>query len=207
VSAAVERAGAAPPLTTRTALAIVVPHLAGHAVVCANGFISRWAFAAGDRESHFYMIGSMGLASSIGLGIATARPGAAVAVLDGDGNVLMNLGALASIAAAAPPRFRHVVLDNGAYASTGNQPTISRRVALEAIAAAAGYARVARVRDRAGLEHALAEHLDSTGPTFLLVETAVDEGPPAPRIPFSPPEMTARFRSAVGASVAPSETR
>jgi thiamine pyrophosphate-dependent acetolactate synthase large subunit-like protein len=184
-------------LTTRAALEVVVPMLDGHAVVCANGFISRWACAAGDRDSHFYMIGSMGLASSIGLGIAAARPGQAVAVLDGDGNVLMNLGALASVAASAPARFRHVVLDNGVYASTGNQPTISRRVALDAIAAAAGYARVARVRDAAALREALGAHLAAPGPSFLLVETVPDAGPPAPRIPFTPEEMTARMRRAL----------
>ncbi|HEY8516811.1 MAG TPA: thiamine pyrophosphate-dependent enzyme [Candidatus Binatia bacterium] len=183
--------------TTRDAIAAALPELADHVVVCANGYISRWAHALGDRDTHFYMIGSMGLASSIALGVATARPGVPVAVLDGDGNVLMNLGALPMIGVLAPERFRHVVLDNGVYASTGNQPTISSRVALEEIARAAGYEAVARVRDAAAIAPTLREHASISGPTLLLVETLPEEGPPAPRIPFTPPEMTARLRSAI----------
>lgn len=186
-----------PELSTRDAVAAVLPLLDGYALVCANGFLSRWACALGDRSSNFYMMGSMGLASSIGLGIALARPDAPVAVLDGDGNVLMNLGALAQIAAQAPRRFRHIVVDNGVYASTGNQPTISRRVALEAVARAAGYPHVARVSDLTALRSALAGQLATDGPSFLLVETAPEAGPPAPRIPFSPEEMTARMRAAL----------
>ena len=87
-------------LDTRSALALAMPLLAGRAVVCANGFLSRWAHAALDRPGQFYMIGSMGLAPSIALGIALAQSGRGVAVIDGDGNVLMNLGTLARIAAS-----------------------------------------------------------------------------------------------------------
>lgn len=186
------------PLTTRDAVAVALPALDGFAVVCANGFISRWACSVQDRPSHFYMIGSMGLASSIGLGIAIARPEQPVAVLDGDGNVLMNLGTLPMIATAGPKRFFHFVIDNGVYASTGNQATISREAPLEQIAAASGYARVARVREPEALERKVAEFVDAEGPSLLLVETTAESGPPAPRIPFTPEEMTARMRDAVG---------
>ena len=186
-------------MTTRDAIAAVLPLLEDHALVCANGFISRWACALGDRESSFYMIGSMGLASSIALGIATARPELAVGVLDGDGNVLMNLGSLAMTAALAPRRFRHVVFDNAVYASTGNQRTISAQVPLERIASAAGYARADRVRDAAGIRDSLREQLAIAGPTMLLVEVAPESGPPAARIPYTPEEMTARVRRALAA--------
>lgn len=185
-------------LTTRDAVEGVLPGLDGFAVVCANGFISRWACAVKDRASHFYMIGSMGLASSIGLGIALAKPEQAVAVLDGDGNVLMNLGTLPMIATAKPRRFLHVVIDNGVYASTGNQRTISPQVPLEEIARVSGYARVARVRDRGALAERAAEFAGAEGPSLLLVETIVEEGPPAPRIPYTPEEMTQRTRNALG---------
>jgi sulfopyruvate decarboxylase subunit beta len=199
-------------MTTAQAIAEVLPLLDGHAVICANGYISRWACACADRPAHFYMIGSMGLASSIALGIARVRPQVPVAVLDGDGNVLMNLGSLASIGVAAPARFRHVVFDNGVYASTGNQPTISSRVALEAVAAATGYTRTARVRSPMEVRTGLAEQLAAPGPSFLLVETMPDPqgAPPAPRIPFTPPEMTARMRRAldgIGAGRAPTGSR
>jgi thiamine pyrophosphate-dependent acetolactate synthase large subunit-like protein len=183
--------------TTRDAIAAVLPELADHALVCANGFISRWVCALGDREANFYMIGSMGLASSIGLGIATARPEVPVAVIDGDGNVLMNLGSLPMNGVLAPARFRHVVLDNGVYASTGNQPTISSRVQLEEIARAAGYCSVARVRAVADVAGALRTQLAAPGPSMLLIETLPESGPPAPRIPYTPPEMTARVSGAI----------
>jgi thiamine pyrophosphate-dependent acetolactate synthase large subunit-like protein len=184
-------------LTTREALAAVLPLLRQHAVVCANGHISRWTCALGDKPSHFYMIGSMGLASSIGLGIALARPSVPVCVLDGDGNLLMNLGSLAMIGALKPASLRHVVLDNGVYASTGNQPTISSRVALEKVALAAGYRRTARVGDAATLVRTLEEQLDEPGPSLLLVVTAVEAGEPAPRVPFTPVEMRDRMRQAI----------
>lgn len=188
--------------TTRDAIAAALPFLEGHAVACANGFISRWVCALGDRESHFYMIGSMGLASSIGLGIAAAEPRVPVGVIDGDGNVLMNLGSLAMTAALRPRRFRHVCIDNGVYASTGNQPTISTRVRLEEIARAAGYADAVRVVDLDGLRAALERQSRVEGPTFVLVETEPESGPPAPRIPHEPEEMTARMRRAVAALAA-----
>lgn len=185
-------------LTTRDAVEAALPPLDGFAVVCANGFISRWACSVKDRPSHFYMIGSMGLASSIGLGIALAHPERPVAVLDGDGNVLMNLGTLPMIATTKPRRFFHVVIDNGVYASTGNQRTISPEVPLEEIARVAGYARVARVREKAALAEKVAEFVPAEGPSLLLVETVPESGPPAPRIPFTPEEMTARLRGALG---------
>ena len=183
--------------TTRDAVAAVLPELGGHARVCANGFISRWVCALGDDEANFYMIGSMGLASSIGLGIAAAQPEVPVAVIDGDGNVLMNLGLLAMTAVMAPAKFRHVVLDNGVYASTGNQPAISASVKLEEIARAAGYRKVARVGRLADVAPALRAQLAEDGPTLLLIETQPESGPPAPRIPYTPPEMTARVTRAV----------
>lgn len=183
--------------TTRDAIAAVLPELGGHARVCANGFISRWVCALGDDEANFYMIGSMGLASSIGLGIAAAHPEVPVAVIDGDGNVLMNLGSLAMTAVMAPAKFRHVVLDNGVYASTGNQPAISASVRLEEIARAAGYRKVARVGRIADVAPEMRAQLAEDGPTLLLIETQPESGPPAPRIPYTPPEMTARVSRAV----------
>ena len=146
------------------------------------------------------MIGSMGLASSIGLGIALAQPARRVLVLDGDGNVLMNLGTLATVAARAPANLLHVCFDNGVHASTGAQPTISRRVALDAMAKAAGYAWVERVETPEALRSVAPRIVSTTGPGFLLVRTELGPpGPPGPRIPFTPVEMTARMRRALGA--------
>jgi sulfopyruvate decarboxylase subunit beta len=186
-------------MTVADALAVIVPHLRDEACVASNGFMSRAAYGARDTDACFYMIGSMGLASSIGLGIALARPERRVVVFDGDGNVLMNLGTLATVAAAAPRNFVHLCFDNGAHASTGAQPTVTDRVRLDAIARAAGYRWTARVETPAELAEAAPAVLAGAGPAFLLVRVALGPpGPPGPRIPFTPAEMTARTRRALG---------
>jgi len=188
-------------VTLNDALAILAPHLGDAVRVCSNGYMSRAAYGAGDSDASFYMIGSMGLASSIGLGIALSRPARRVVVLDGDGNVLMNLGTLATIAAAAPANLLHVCFDNAAHASTGAQPTISDRVGLETVARAAGYRWTGRVETPEALGAATPAFLARSGPAFLLVRTALGPaGPPGPRIPFTPVEMTARLRRALHAA-------
>jgi thiamine pyrophosphate-dependent acetolactate synthase large subunit-like protein len=161
--------------------------------------MSRAAYGVRDAPATFYMIGSMGLASSIGLGIALARPERGVVVFDGDGNVLMNLGTLATVAARAPRNFRHVCFDNGVHASTGGQPTITDRVRLDEVARAAGYAQVARVGTPDELAGVAAALLAEPGPSFLLVRVERGAaGPPGPRIPYTPVEMTVRMRRALG---------
>ncbi len=186
-------------MTQPDALAILAPLLRDEVCVCSNGFMSRAVYGARDSERAFYMIGSMGLASSIGLGLATARPGERVLVFDGDGNVLMNLGTLATVAVAAPPNFLHCCFDNGAHASTGGQPTISDRVALDAMARTAGYRWVERVATLDELRAAAPRFLAANGPAFLLVRTTLERtGAPGPRIPFTPVDMTARVRRALG---------
>jgi thiamine pyrophosphate-dependent acetolactate synthase large subunit-like protein len=186
-------------VTLNEALAILTARLRDEACVCSNGYMSRAAYGARDSEASFYMIGSMGLAASIGLGIAKAKPTRRVIVFDGDGNVLMNLGTLATIAAGAPANLWHVCFDNGAHASTGAQPTVSDRVRLEAVAQAAGYRWTRRVESPRALREIAPVFLAERGPAFLLVRTEIGPpGPPGPRIPFTPVEMTARVRRALG---------
>ena len=175
-------------------------------VVACNGMIGRELYAHRDRPSQFYMIGSMGLASSIGLGLALVRPARPVVVLDGDGNVLMGLGTLANVAAAAPANFYHVVFDNAAHGSTGDQRTISDAVPLEQIAGAAGYRRSVRVRDRDGLTSALATFFDEAGPAMLLVEVERGHRPGVGRVEPSPRELTDRFRRACEQGSNPDQT-
>jgi thiamine pyrophosphate-dependent acetolactate synthase large subunit-like protein len=182
------------------ALAVLAPHLRDEVCVWANGYLSRAGSAVRDRPESFFMIGSMGLAASIGLGLALAQPRRRVLVLDGDGNVLMNPGALASIAAAAPANLLHLCFDNGAHASTGAQPTVSDRVRLDEVARAAGYRRSLRVETPAALGAVAPEFLAGRGPAFLLVRIALGPaGPPAPRVPHAPEAMTTRLRRALGA--------
>ncbi|MCR4290106.1 MAG: thiamine pyrophosphate-dependent enzyme [Candidatus Scalindua sp.] len=109
----------------REAITTITELLDDQLVVCANGLISREAFTIRDRPENFYMIGSMGMASSIGMGVALNKPSKKTIILEGDGNLLMNLGSLPMVGSLQPGNLLHIVLDNEVYASTGNQPTIS----------------------------------------------------------------------------------
>ncbi len=180
------------------ALGIMIPLLHDELVVHANGFISRESFNLSDRPGNFYMIGSMGLASSIGLGVALNRPNRRVVVFDGDGNVLMNMGSLALIGATQPPNFVHIVFDNEAYGSTGNQRTISGQVALEDIARSSGYQHVGRVGTPGGLKAAAGELLGQAGPSFLLIKIEPDwQERKIGRITHEPPQIARRFIEAI----------
>jgi sulfopyruvate decarboxylase beta subunit len=164
-------------------------------IVC-NGFPSREVFKVADRPNHFYMIGSMGVAAAIGLGVALNKPHKKVVVFDGDGNVLMGMGTLATVGALKPKNFIHVVFDNEVYGSTGNQPTISRVVRLDAVAKAAGYVNVERVLEREDLVYEFREMLKHDGPSFLLVKVT-EQAEDADRISLEPDEMTRRFKQAI----------
>jgi sulfopyruvate decarboxylase beta subunit len=183
-------------LTSRSrAIGAVLELLRDELVVVCNGFPSREAHALCDRPENFYMIGSMGVASAIGLGVALAQPTRKVLILDGDGNVLMGMGTLATIGALKPKNLLHIVFDNEVYGSTGNQPTISQVVRLDHVAKAAGYQNVERVRELEDLVYEVKLMLKQDGPSFLLVkvsELADDVG----RIALEPPAMTERFRNA-----------
>ena len=162
-------------------------------VVHANGYICRESFRSGDRDANFYMIGSMGLASSIGLGVALSQPEKKVVVLDGDGNVLMSMGTLAMISAAAPKNFVHVVIDNEVYESTGSQKTLSNSIQLEEVARSAGYKIVKKTSDIKTLKQSFGELLNSEGPSFLLVKVSPSFDPQTGRVIHSPVEIKQRF--------------
>jgi len=183
-------------LTSRgQAIGAVLGLLTDELVVVCNGFPSREACAYRDRPENFYMIGSMGLAPAIGLGVALAQPRRKVVVFDGDGNVLMALGTLATVGALQPKNFVHIVFDNETYGSTGNQPTLSRTVRLDQVAKAAGYRRVERVRELDDAVYEAKTMLKEDGPSFLLIkvsELADDVG----RVEIEPAAMTERFRKA-----------
>jgi len=184
-------------MSRRDAIEAVMGELGDEAVVHANGFICRESFAMRDRGENFYMIGSMGLASSIGLGLAMTAPDRRVVVLDGDGNLLMAMGALAMVATARPRRFVHVVFDNEVYGSTGNQASLSAGVRLDRVAAAAGYRTSVAVTTRAEVVDVVRRGLTTDGPHFVLVKVTTEEHE-VPRIPHTPEAMRDRFRRALG---------
>lgn len=180
------------------ALRPIMRALSDHLVIACNGMIGREVHACEgpDRPDRFYMIGSMGIGSAIALGVARSLPDRKVAIVDGDGNVLMGMGNLAQIASEAPASFVHVCLDNAVHASTGGQRTISKQIPLEKMAAAAGYPTALRAGTEAELESALAQLADAPKPAFLLV--VVEPGTTAgiPRVEIEPPEIARRFRKA-----------
>jgi phosphonopyruvate decarboxylase len=186
----------APALSRLDALAAARKPLGREPVIHANGYICRESFSLGDRPENFYMIGSMGLASAIGLGLTLAREETATVVFDGDGNLLMNLGILPLVAARSPRRFVHVVFDNEVYGSTGNQRTISAEVRLDRLAESAGYRSVAAVTGPAEITEAVAAAVRTDGPHFILVKVTPEQNT-APRIPYTPNELRDRFRASV----------
>ena len=100
----------------------IKPLISDHLVVMNIGLPSQEMFQIDDQPSNFYMLGTMGLASSIGLGIALAQEKKVIAI-DGDGSVLMNFGTFPTIANNVKDNFILLVIDNGSYGSTGDQPT------------------------------------------------------------------------------------
>lgn len=129
------------------ALRAVYDRLNGCAVVTIMGAVAAELQAIGHRSNFFYLQHGMGLASSIGLGIALSRPTLPVVVFDGDGSVLMNLGGLTTLARYHPPNLVHVIFDNESLLSVGGFPTAtSTGTDLAAVAAAAGVPRTTTVR-------------------------------------------------------------
>ena len=118
----------------------IVSMLQEEYVICNIGIPSKELHHLKDRPRNFYMLGSMGLASSIALGVAIAQPEKRVWSVDGDGSLLMNLGCLATIANVNPANLTLLVIDNGAYGSTGSQKTYTRyKTKLDVVAKGAGF--------------------------------------------------------------------
>lgn len=120
----------------------IAPILRDQLVVCNIGIPSQELHALDDQPTNFYMLGTMGLASSIGFGLALAQP-KPVIVIDGDGSVLTNLGTLPTIGNNDADNYILLIIDNGSYGSTGDQPTYAgMRTSLEKVAEACGCDRV-----------------------------------------------------------------
>ncbi len=172
-------------------LDVVQETTADDAVIATTGFTGRSLYARGDRDNQFYMVGSMGCASSFGFGLARVRPERRVVVLDGDGAMLMRLSASTTIGFEAPPNLVHVLLDNEVHDSTGSQATVSPAIDFASIARACGYRRVLRIDDLDELRAALADR--SEGLTFIHVRTAPRADRKLPRPTITPPEVAERF--------------
>jgi sulfopyruvate decarboxylase subunit beta len=163
-------------------------------VVCNIGFPSRELHHVKDSNNHFYMLGSMGLASSIGLGLAMSTS-KKVVVIDGDGSVLMNMGSLVTVYNQNPDNLIWVILDNECYGSTGSQCTYASSFNLLDVAEAVGFKSTYSF-DLDTEEIDFKEVLNSDGPVF--VHFKVEPGnADVPVIPMEPLEIRDRFMKAV----------
>jgi phosphonopyruvate decarboxylase len=177
----------------RQIIADTVPD--GSVVVASTGFNGRELFALADRANHLYVVGSMGCASSLGLGLSMARPDLRVVVADGDGAALMRMGNLATIGAYGGPGLRHILLDNGLHESTGGQATVSPGMRFAEVAAACGYRTAGSGATEADISAFLA---GDDGPGFLHVLTASGTPPDLPRPDVSPPAVKHRLMRHLG---------
>jgi thiamine pyrophosphate-dependent acetolactate synthase large subunit-like protein len=171
---------------------------AGEAPIVASlGHPAYDLFAAGDRPANFYTWGSMGLASSVGLGLALARPAQQVFVIDGDGSLLMNLGSLATIGWTRPANLVLVVLDNERYATTGGQETATAHGAdLEATARAMSVTSASTTRSEEALKRALSNTASAAGPWVIVVK--VEGSMPTAKPPLDCVFIKQRFMAAIG---------
>jgi thiamine pyrophosphate-dependent acetolactate synthase large subunit-like protein len=176
---------------------LLVSMLDHQPVVASLGHPKYDLFASGDRPGNFYTWGSMGLASSIGLGLALARPDLQVVVVDGDGSLLMNLGSLATIGWTHPPNLVLIVWDNQEYGTTGGQQTATAHGAdLGAAARALGIDATLTTRTEAELRTAIHSALTTTGPSVIVAK--VEESVPTARPPLDCVFIKQRFMSAIG---------
>ena len=176
---------------------LLVAALDDEPIVASLGHPAYDLYGAGDRPANFYTWGSMGLASSIGLGLALARPDLRVFVLDGDGSLLMNLGSLATIGWTRPPNLVLVVWDNQEYGTTGGQQTATAHGAdLEMAARAMGAASTATVRTEEAFGAAIARSRTEPGPWVIVAK--VDETAPAAKPPLDCVFIKQRFMAAIG---------
>ncbi|HCX85794.1 MAG TPA: hypothetical protein DHV14_11790 [Micrococcales bacterium] len=172
------------------AVALALDTLPGPAV-CTTGYTARLGAARGE-DRVLPLVGSMGLALPVGIGIA-ATTGRTTLVLDGDGSLLMNPADLLELGSRPDLPLVHVVLDDGAYASTGAQPVPSQRVDVPALARAAGVTDARRVEGADALRAALLEAAQARRPVVLHCPVTSDSGPPAPRVDTPLPTLARRF--------------
>jgi len=167
------------------------------AVVGGIGNTNFDLWAAGHRPQNFYMLGSMGLAFPIALGVALAQPKRHVFALEGDGSLLMQLGSLSTIATLAPKNLTMVVMDNGVYQITGAQPTPAAAVAdLVAIAVASGLTNSAWAADEEDFERLIEQSMSASGPTLIGVR--IDDKPGTGTTRRDPVQIRERFMHGMG---------
>ena len=180
----------------------IMEHITDEIIICNIGFPSRELYQIKDRAKNFYMLGSMGLASSIGLGLAMAKEteynenkksSEKVIVFDGDGSVLMNMGSLVTIFNQNPENLILIVFDNGCYGSTGNQCTYAKNISLLEIAKSIGFKDCYNYNDIDFEEILAKEQKSSVFIHYKILPGNAD----SPIIDMGPDEIRDRFMDAI----------
>jgi thiamine pyrophosphate-dependent acetolactate synthase large subunit-like protein len=167
------------------------------AVVAGIGNTNFDLYAAGHRPQNFYMLGSMGLACPIALGVAIAQPERGVIALEGDGSILMALGCLATVGMIAPRNLTIVIMDNGLYQITGKQTAATAHAAdIVAIARGAGIYNSHWIRDTEHFEELTSRRFDGGGPVLLAAK--IDDAPGVGQTVRDPPLIRHRFMRGLG---------
>lgn len=167
------------------------------AVVAGIGNTNFDLYAAGHRPQNFYMLGSMGLACPIALGVALAQPDRGVIALEGDGSILMTLGCLTTIGMVRPRNLTIVIMDNGGYQITGKQAAATAASAdIVAIARGAGIANSHWVRDERHFEQLIARRFDEGGPVLLAAK--IDDQSGSAQTPRDPVLIRQCFMRGLG---------
>ncbi len=167
------------------------------AVIGGIGYTNFDLWAAERRPQNFYMLGSMGLAVPIALGVALAQPQRKVIALEGDGSLLMQLGCLGTVAARAQKNLAIVIMDNGTYQITGGQKTVTDQcVDLVAVAKASGLAQSAWAADESAFEELISLSLKEDGP--WLIGCRIDNAKPVDTTERDPPKLKDQFMRGLG---------
>ena len=175
----------------KEAVKIIAKEIGNEPIISANGFMSRDLYETNEKESNFYMIGSMGLASSIGLGVALKNPKKKIYVFDGDGNLLMNLGSLVTISSLKPKNFVHFVFDNNSHESTGGQPTNSNKIDLEHIAHSMKF-KTFKISSKSQIKKIISKIKNESGPLLVLIKIEKGGGKSI-RVDITPANIKNRF--------------
>ena len=165
----------------------------GDLIVSTTGYTSRALYALGDRDNQFYVVGSMGCASCVALGLALARPERRVLLVDGDGAALMRPSAMALLGSEQPANLVHLLLDNGVHDSTGAQATLSSSVDFRKIAEGCRYPSIRSLASLTDLDSALRS--GAAGLQFLYLKTVPRSRPDLPRPTITPAGNAERLRT------------
>jgi thiamine pyrophosphate-dependent acetolactate synthase large subunit-like protein len=185
-------------MTHREALEVLAARRGDHVVVTTMGSVALWPQLSDTPLDFHYLPSSMGQGVPLGLGLCLAKPGRPVAVLVGDGGLLMNLGCLVTAAQFTAP-LRILLIDNGLYEVTGGQEVPNaRRTDFAAVARGAGISRVYTAENRIEWEAVAAEALAGDGPVFVWLKVQGERGKATPTAPRPMADQIARLQSALG---------